>query len=129
MTASFKAPCGPVDTLRVKASATARDYGWLSLAVVVALLTVLNVIACAVALVRGTSNLAGLVRLPVSLLFGYWMSVGAWRRTRWGLVIVDATQMTPALDATQTRRLIVIGALCCMALTFALAMQVVQGRT
>lgn len=127
MTESLKALRGSADTLQVEASATARDYGWLSLAVVIALLTVLNVIACGVGVVRG--NLVGLVRLPVSLLFGYWMVVGAWRRTRWGLVIVDAAQTTSALDAAQTRRLILIGAVCCMTLTFALAMQVVQGRS
>ena len=105
---------------------TARDYGWLSLAVLMAVLTVLNTIACVIAVSRG--NVVGLVRLPVSLLFGYWMAVGAWRRTRWGLVVVDATQMTPALDATHTRRLILVGAVCCIALTSALALQVVAGR-
>ena len=110
----------------MKARATARDYGWLSLAVVMAVLTLVSVIACLIAVVGG--NLLGLVRVPASLLFGYWMAVGAWRRTRWGLVIVDATQMTPALDATHTRRLILVGAVCCIALTFALALQVVRGR-
>ncbi len=90
------------------------------------ILTVLNAIGCVIAAVRGSSW--GLLRLPVSSLFGYWMAVGAWRRTRWGLVVVDATQMTPALDATHTRRLIVVGAVCCIALTFALALQAVAGR-
>ena len=108
------------------ASATARDYGWLSLAVLVSLLTVLSVVACLIAVVGG--NVASLVRVPFSLLFGYWMAVGAWRRTCWGLVIVDATQRPPALDATRTRRLILVGAVSCIALTLALAFQVVRGR-
>ena len=89
-------------------------------------LTVLNAIGCVIAAVGGSSW--GLLRLPVSSLFGYWMGVGAWRRTRWGLVTVDTARMAPALDATGTRRLILLGAGCCVALTFALALQVLHGR-
>ena len=92
----------------------------------IGVLTALNAIGCVIAAVRGSSW--GLLRLPVSLLFGYWMGVGAWRRTRWGLVIVDATRMTPVLEATGTRRLILLGAACCVALTFALALQILTGR-
>ena len=36
--------------------------------------------------------------------------------------------MTPMLDTTHTRRLILVGAVCCIALTSALALQVVAGR-
>ncbi len=104
----------------------ARDYGWLSLAVVMAVLGVANVVACVgVAVVRG--EVLGLVRAPVAVLFSYWMGVGAWRRTRWGLVTVDAIDV-PVLDATHTRRLVLLAAACCIAFTFALALQVVIGR-
>lgn len=104
----------------------ARDYGWLSLAVVMAILGVANVVACVGAAVVG-GDVLGLVRVPVPVLFSYWMGVGAWRRTRWGLVTVDAADV-PVLDATHTRRLVVLGAACCIAFTFALALQVVVGR-
>lgn len=117
-----------VDAVDVEAGATARDYGWLSLAVLMGGLTVLSVAACvAAALVGG--DLRGLVRLPVSVLFGYWVGVGAWRRTSWGRVTVEADAMDSVLDTTGTRRLILLGAACCIALTFALALQVVEGRS
>ena len=107
----------------MQASGTARDYGWLSLAVVMGALAVVNVLACVVSVLRG--DLPGLVRVAFWAAFGYWMAVGAWRRTRWGLVLADAPL---ALDATHTRRLVVVAATCCIALTFALALQVVVGR-
>lgn len=117
-----------VDAVDMRSGATARDYGWLSLAVLMGGLTVLNVAASVgVAVVGG--DLRGLVRLPVSILFGYWIGVGAWRRTSWGRVTVDADAMAPVLDATGTRRLIVLGAACCIVPTFALALQVVEGRS
>ena len=107
----------------MQASGTARDYGWLSLALVMGALAVVNALVCVLSVLGG--DLPGLVRVAFWAAFGYWMAVGAWRRTRWGLVLADPP---PALDATHTRRLVLLAATCCTALTFALALQVVIGR-
>jgi hypothetical protein len=67
-----------------------------------------------------------LVRTPCILLFAYWTAVGAWRRTSWGLVTVHAG---PTLNGTHTRRMVLLAAACPVVLAFALAVQVVLGRS
>ena len=67
--------------------ATGRDYGCAALAAVVAVLTVLNLAACLYFVIRG--DVLVLLRVPVGVLMGYWIGMGAWRRTSWGRPAVD----------------------------------------
>ena len=105
---------------------TARDLGWCGLILVMGVLA-----ACSVAVLVGSlrrGDWFALVRTPCTLLFAYWMAVGAWRRTSWGLVVVDVTDAGPTLSATHTRRMVLLAAACPVALAFALGVQVVLGR-
>lgn len=105
----------------------ARDAGWLALAVVMGVLTALNTVACLISLFRG--DLFSLVRGPAFFLFGYWIAVGAWRRTSWGRVEVDGHALGPAVGAGHAATMTLLGVACVIALLLALAMQAVLGRT
>lgn len=72
------------DTARSGASqplaAPARRKGWVAVALVMLVLSALGVFnALWVALIDGRPLF--LLALPVNLLMGYWLVVGAWRRT------------------------------------------------
>lgn len=95
--------------------------------IVVAIGSAVTVAVGAVAVTQG--NLFVLVRAPVALLCAYWIGVGAWRRTSWGLVTVDTEARGSLLDAGRSRRLIYTAAAVPVDLALALAVQVVAGRT
>ena len=87
---------------------------------------VLNLVACIVSVARG--NVFVLAQAGVGLVCAYWIAVGAWRRTTWGLVIVDTDERGPVLDEIHYRRLILTVCAVPIVLTLALAVQVVAGR-
>jgi hypothetical protein len=105
---------------------TARNLGWCTLIVLVVLGAMLNLIACIVAVARG--NVFVLARAAVGIVCAYWIVVGAWRRTTWGLVVVDTDERGPVLDEVHSRRLILTACAVPIVLTLALAAQVVAGR-
>lgn len=107
--------------------ATARDLWWCLVAGLMGLLLAQSVVV-GVVLVLSDGWLA-LVYGPAGVLFAYWMGVGAWRRTSWGRVTVDAAQLGPILDEAHSRRLIVLAAAVPVVLALALGLQVVAGRS
>lgn len=70
--------------------ATARDVGWALLAVGIAVVTVVQLVALTVALLRleqgpsGAGLFFGFLITVVWLLTVYWVAMGAWRRSVWG---------------------------------------------
>ncbi len=114
--------------MAVTAGISLRDYLWAVVAVVFAGLAVLNVVAFLYFLLGG--DFGALLPAPVSLLFTYWIGMGAWRRTVWGRP-ADATATTnvPALSAARSRRLILFAMAAAIALVLALALQVLAGRS
>jgi hypothetical protein len=105
----------------------AADAGWLTLAVLMAVLTALNTVACLISLFGG--DLVALLRGAASFLFGYWITVGAWRRTSWGRVEVDTRALGPPLSAGHASAMTLLGVACVIALLLALAIQALLGRT
>jgi hypothetical protein len=106
--------------------AAAGDYAWALLAGLMAVLTVLNMAACVYVLVHG--HPLALLRMPVGLLFGYWVGMGAWRRTAWGrpapgVVVVGG----PGLSTAGATRMVYLCVACVIALTLAQAVQAVMG--
>ncbi len=102
----------------------ARDYAWAALAVVSALFTALNVAACLFFLFHGVWGV--LLRAPFGALFGYWIAMGAWRRTTWGRPAVTYDGGGPP---AHTRAMILLAAGSVVAVSLALGVQVVLGRT
>ncbi len=102
----------------------ARDYAWGALAVVAAVFTALNTAACLFLLVQG--EWAVLLRAPFGALFGYWIAVGAWRRTAWGR---PAVAYDGGGAPVHTRAMILLAAGSVVALSLALGVQVALGRT
>src|SRR4051794_35929393 len=88
--------------------AQARNLGWCLLAGLMGLNAGLSVVGGVLALAAG--HWLALAYGPAGVLFGYWMAVGAWRRTTWGRVIVDTDARGPVLDDTHSRRLILAAA-------------------
>lgn len=107
--------------------ATARNLGWCLLAGLMSLNAGLSVVGGILALAAG--DWLGVVYGPAGVIFGYWMAVGAWRRTTWGLVTVDTESLGSILDEAHSRRLILAAAAVPVVLTFALGVQVVAGRS
>lgn len=107
--------------------ATARNLGWCVLAGLMGLNAVLSLVGGILALAAG--HWLALVYGPGGVLFGYWMAVGAWRRTTWGRVTVDTDALGAVLDETHSRRLILAAATVPVVLALALALQVVAGRS
>lgn len=70
------------------------------------------------------------LRSPASLLFGYWVAMGAWRRTSWGRPASDAEIIgPPVLTASRARQMIVVAGGCVTAVTVALALQLIAARS
>lgn len=101
-----------------------RDYAWAAVAVVAGVLTALNTAACLFFLVRG--EWVVLLRAPFGVLFGYWIAVGAWRRTAWGRPAVPYEGGGPP---AHTRAMILLAAGSVVALSLALGVQVALGRS
>ncbi len=75
-------------------------------------------------------DLVELLRSPASLLFGYWVAMGAWRRTSWGRPASDAEIIgPPVLTASRARQMIVVAGGCVTAVTVALALQLIAARS
>jgi hypothetical protein len=111
----------------VRTTTSVRDYAWGSVAGVMLVLAVLNGVACCFALFRG--DFLALIRVSGGLLFGYWMGVGAWRRTRWGRPAVHEPRPDPPLSAGHARALIALALGSAIVLALALAVQAVVGRS
>jgi hypothetical protein len=62
---------------------TGRDYGCGLVALIAALLLVGSVVGAIVRLYADGLSLSLVFSLVVSLLFWYWIAMGAWRRTTW----------------------------------------------
>ena len=105
----------------------AADAGWLALAAVMAVLAVLNTVACLISLFGG--NPLALLRGAAFLLFSYWIAVGAWRRTSWGRVVVDTQAIGPPIDSGHAAAMTLLAVACAIALLVALAVQVALGRS
>ena len=103
----------------------ARDCAWAALAVVAGVLTALNLAACLFFLLRG--EWAVLLRVPFAVLFGYWIAMGAWRRTTWGRPPLTDHGGVGVPAHTGTMILLALGA--AVALALALGVQAALGRT
>ncbi|MGH9289644.1 MAG: hypothetical protein ACRD0V_15370 [Acidimicrobiales bacterium] len=62
--------------------ATAKDYGWVSVAAVASLMFIFGLSNAVWAIVDG--RWVVLAAAPVGLVFGYWIIAGCWRRIMWG---------------------------------------------
>jgi hypothetical protein len=62
---------------------TGRDYGCGLVALIAALLLVGSVVGAIVRLYADGLSFSLVFSLVVSLLFWYWVAMGAWRRTTW----------------------------------------------
>lgn len=67
---------------------------------------------------------------PLYALGGYWLTVGAYRRTVWGQPSREneSPPDPPSLSATRARLYIVVAAACVVAAGVALTVQVVEAR-
>ena len=97
---------------------------WVVLAVAAGLLGAANALGVVALLFnrRWMESLLGLL----GVLPAYWLAMGAWRRTPWGLASVEnAPPGPPALSPSSARLYAVIAAACVGALVIALGLQAV----
>ena len=103
------------------------NRGWIVLVIVAGLLGAATPVAVAIALVstRWRDALLAVLQLPT----WYWLAMGAWRRTPWGLATPDnAPPGPPALSQRWATRYVALCAACAVAAALALAIQFAQAR-
>lgn len=110
------------------ASTVAGRCGWATVAGIVGFSSVLCGAAGVYLLARG--EFRAVAGLPVSLLFGYWVTVGAWRRTGWSRHTPTADELAApgTLSPVHAARWTLWAVACVIALVLALGIQVAAGR-